>query len=335
LLDDTELGVATVGFAAGFNSVRQMNRAMLQTFRASPRELRARRRRPERLVADGGLEVQLPYKPPIAWDDILAYLAPRATPGVEAVDGGTWRRVVRHEGHPALIEATAHGEHVRVRLHLPSFAGLIHLAAGVRSTFGLDDDVREANAVLRRDPLLRTSMRRRPGLRVPGAWDPFELGVRAIVGQQVSVKSATTIIGRIAERHGEPVDGLGPLGLHRLFPEAEKLAEAGLGGAGLTRTRADAVRAFARACAEGELALDGSWSLGEVVEALEALPGIGGWTAHYIAMRGARERDAFPSGDLGLRRASGLTPAQLERRAEAWRPWRSTAAMHLWLGAAD
>jgi AraC family transcriptional regulator of adaptative response / DNA-3-methyladenine glycosylase II len=178
-------------------------------------------------------------------------------------------------------------------------------------------------------------VRARPGLRVPGAWDPYEVGVRAVIGQQVSVAGAGTITARLVERWGTPVPGLGALGLTHLFPPPDVLVTADLDGIGLTGARAAAVRSFAVAVADGSVRLDRSTGLDRLVDSVVALPGLGPWTGHYLALR-LGEPDAFPATDLGIRRAVGrLTgspaPATVADRAEAWRPWRAAAAAHLWL----
>jgi AraC family transcriptional regulator of adaptative response / DNA-3-methyladenine glycosylase II len=332
LLDDTDLPVAQVGFAAGFTSVRQMNRVMKEVFKFTPQQLRDKRRAPDRLVTDGGLELRVPYQPPLAFDAMLGFLAPRAIPGVESVDLdlGVYRRVVELGGAPGVIEVrnAATERALRLRAHLPAFDGIVHLVAGVRRLFDLDADSTAIDAALRRDPYLRPSVKRRPGLRVPGSIDPFEIGVRAILGQQITVAGATKLAGRLVAAHGTPVPGIEPLGLTHLFPTAEALAAAALDDVGLTKARSRAVAAFADAVATGKIDLSTGRDLSETVAALCSIPGVGDWTAHYIAMRGAGERDAFLDTDLGLRKALGPDPAA---RAEAWRPWRAYGALHVWV----
>jgi AraC family transcriptional regulator of adaptative response / DNA-3-methyladenine glycosylase II len=331
LLDDTDLPVSEIAFAAGFNSVRQMNRVMKDVFHFAPLELRARRRKPDRCVADGGLELRVPYRPPLAWDALLGFLAPRAIPGVEAVDidAGVYRRTVELSGEPGVIEVWNEPERdaLRLRVHLSDFDGLVHLVAGVRRLFDLDADPDAIDAALARDRTMRPLVRARRGLRVPGAIDPFEVGVRAVLGQQVSIAAATRLAGRVVEVFGTAVDGLDALGLSHLFPTAEELAAADLTTAGVTRARARAINGFADATATGKLELDAGGDLDQTVAALRALPGFGDWTAQYIAMRGAGERDAFPATDLGLKKYLGDDPV---RRAEAWRPWRAYGALHVW-----
>jgi AraC family transcriptional regulator of adaptative response / DNA-3-methyladenine glycosylase II len=333
LLDDTDLPHAHVSTAAGFNSVRQFNRVMKDIFRFTPQELRARRRVPDRLVADGGLELRVPYRPPLAWAAMLSFLAPRAIPGAETIDleRGIYRRTIELGDAPGVIEVWDEPERsaLRLRVHLPAFDGLVHLLASVRRLFDLDADPTVIDTALARDRTLRPMVRARRGVRVPGAIDPFEVSVRAVLGQQVSVGAATKLAGRLVERHGRAVPGVGALGLTHLFPDAATLARADLTDVGLTRARARAVNAFAASVATGDLELHRARDLDHTLAALQVFPGFGPWTAHYVAMRACGERDAFPASDLGLRRALGGDPAA---RAEAWRPWRAYGAIQIWLG---
>jgi AraC family transcriptional regulator of adaptative response / DNA-3-methyladenine glycosylase II len=334
LLDDTDLSVTEIAFASGFGSVRQLNRACQSIFMASPRALRARRRRADRLIADGGLPLRLAFDGLLEWEAMLAYFAARAIPGVEHVDSSCYRRTVEIGGHPGVLELTRGGpDHLLLRAHLPHWQGLIHIVQRARRIFSLDAPVQEANERLEADPTIGALVRARPGLRVPGTWDPYETAVRAIVGQQITVAGATTIVGRIVARFGRRVPGLDELGVTHTFPPAEVLASADLSGLGLTLARQAAIRAFACAVASGDVALDSTRPLDEVVDALVAIPGLGPWTAHYIALR-LGERDAFPANDVGLRRGlravdpDGSEP--LGRLAERWSPWRATAAVQLW-----
>jgi AraC family transcriptional regulator of adaptative response / DNA-3-methyladenine glycosylase II len=337
LLDDTDLTVTEIAFAAGFGSLRQFNRACREIFRASPRALRARRRKADRLVADGGLALRLPYRGAVDWDATAAYLAARAIPGVEHVSAGTYRRTVVVNGDPGVLELLAGGDdHLVLRLHLPHWEELVHVAQRARRIASLDLDLDEPASLLANDPTIGPLLRARPGLRPPGTWDPFETGVRAIIGQQISIPAANTIAGRLVERHGCPVAGLRALGLTHTFPSAEALADADFDGLGLTRGRARAVRGFARAVADDTIRLDRSASLDRLVTSICAVDGLGPWTAHYLALR-LGEPDACPITDLGLRRAlshpTAQTAATLGELAERWRPWRALAATHLW--AAD
>jgi AraC family transcriptional regulator, regulatory protein of adaptative response / DNA-3-methyladenine glycosylase II len=336
LLDDSDLPITDIAFAAGFGSLRQFNRTVNEIFRATPRELRARRRLADRLIADGGLPLRLSFAGRLDWDAMLEYLSARSIKGVEHISGGAYRRTILVDGDPGAIEVRLGGpDHLVVTADLPHWAGLMHVAHQVRRLFSLDFDLDAANAALGRDPVLAGPIAALPGLRAAGAWDPFEVGVRAIVGQQVTVAGAGTIIARLVERHGTPVPGLGQLGLTHVFPSAEVLAEADLAGTGLTGARIAAIRNFASAVADGSLRLDRSRSLDDQLAWMVAVPGLGPWTAHYVALR-MGEADAFPSSDLGLRRSlealtgSAMTSRLVDQMAQRWRPWRAHAATHLW-----
>lgn len=341
LLDDTDLTIAEVAFASGFGSVRQLGRACTDVFGAAPTALRARRRASDRLAADGGLTLRLPFAGPLEWQEMLDYLAARAIPGVESVSGGTYRRTVRIDGDPGVIELSRDttGRSLVLRVHLPHWEGLIHHAARARRIFGLDADVATAHAKLAGDPIAGPLVRAHPGLRAAGTWDPFEIGVRAIVGQQVSVKAANRAIGLLVASCGSPVPDLTAIRLTHVFPTPQALAAADLDDVGLTSARASAVRAFARAVAGGTLDLDPGTPLEDFVAAVVEVPGLGPWTAQYVALR-TGHADAFPAGDLGLRRAleratgGAVSAKEAERVAEPWRPYRALVAAQLWRSGA-
>lgn len=274
-----------------------------------------------------------PYIAPYSWDRILAYLARRAIPGVEAVSATAYRRSVTIDGAGAILDARPDRDDTGlvISCDVPCGAHIDRL----RRQFDLDADPAVIDSHLATDPLLAPLVAQRPGLRVPKAWDPFELAVRAIVGQQVSVAGATTVAGRIAERFGAPLAN-GDDELHFLFPTAARLADADIASLGMPGKRAQAIKGLAAAVTDGDIVLDGKGGLDETIERLCTLPGIGPWTANYIAMRGLGERDAFPADDLGLQRAAAadggrLTATQLAGMAERWRPWRAYAALHLWM----
>jgi len=336
LLDDTTLPITQVALSAGFTSIRQFNHAFRTTFRAAPTALR-RRDAQGMPHAGGELRVRLPYRPPLRWTAMVEFIKLRAIPGVEAVNGGTYRRTIAVNGAAGVLElrpaADPGNPHVLLRVRLPRYAELLQVVERARRIFDLDADPLRISGHLRRSPALAPLLRAMPGLRVPGAWDAFELAVRAVLGQQVTVRGATTLAGRLVQMCGTPVD-LGE-GLTHLFPEAATLAEADLGAIGLPRARAATLRALARGVASGSLVLDAPHGVTDAVTRLCAIPGVGEWTAHYIAMRAFGEPDAFPASDLGLRRALGngagpLSATALTRLAEAWRPWRAYAAMYLW-----
>jgi AraC family transcriptional regulator, regulatory protein of adaptative response / DNA-3-methyladenine glycosylase II len=219
-----------------------------------------------------------------------------------------------------------------LRAHLPHWDELVHVVQRARRVPSLDFDVEAAMSALEHDRTLAPLLRARPGIRPPGTWDAYETGVRAIVGQQVTVAGATTLTARIVERFGTPVAGLAALGLTHTFPPAATLADADLSEIGLVPARASAVRGFAGAVAEDAIPLDGSVGLDELVASLTSLDGIGPWTAQYLALR-LGEADAFPATDLGLRRALPAHAKEGEL-AERWRPWRALAVTHLWLSDA-
>jgi AraC family transcriptional regulator of adaptative response / DNA-3-methyladenine glycosylase II len=332
LIDETDLGMTQVALAAGFGSIRQFNEAVRATFHASPTELRERRRT---APGDGALTIRLPYRPPYAWDAVLAFLAGRATPGIECVADGVYRRTVRlgDEAAAIAIRPDAGSAHVVLTIESGDHLRLVDVVERVRRVFDLGADPHRIGMHLRRDPRLRGLVGRWPGLRVPGAWDPFELAVRAILGQQVTVRGATTLAGRLADRFGAEVD-LGA-GLTRLFPLPEALADAPLETIGLPRARAATIRALAGAVAAKRVALDAPEGADELAARLSTIPGIGPWTAQYVAMRALGEPDAFPASDLGIRAALGNGAGPLSTKdaaavADAWRPWRAYAVMYLW-----
>ena len=334
LIDQTALPMTEICFAAGFQSLRQFNDVMRSTFHRPPTEMR-RDGAPTPIAGDG-LDLRVPVRTPYDWSSLIAFLAPRAIPGVEQVTPDSYRRSVLVDGAPHGIEVTFESEPPRLvlRMQPPCTRGLIEVVERIKALFDADADPLPIGDHLRRDTGLAPLVRARPGLRVPGAWDGFELGVRAILGQQISVAGATTLAGRLAQAFGDRTPDE-TCGAARLFPAAERLAEADLAKIGMPGARARALCAFAREVAEGRLALSPAAPIEETRTRLRAIPGVGPWTVEYIALRALRDPDAFPAGDLGLRRALSVEGAlasekALRARSEAWRPWRAYAAMHLW-----
>jgi AraC family transcriptional regulator, regulatory protein of adaptative response / DNA-3-methyladenine glycosylase II len=332
LLEETDLPVTDVAFSAGFRSVRQFNHDFRKTFGRSPSEVR---RRPQS-APDGWIAISLGYRPPLDWPRMIEFLQPRATPGVEVVSHDSYRRAVEIDGAPGEAELVLipHEPRLLLRLRAPARAPLRQLAARARHVFDLDADAARIAAALADSDVLAPLVSARAGLRVPGAWDPFELSVRAVLGQQISVRAATTLAGRLVAAYGRPIEGASG-GLTHLFPSAESLADADLRPIGATGSQERAIRGISAAVVAGELAFDSSLGVDDFVARFRRLPGVGPWTAQYVAMRALREPDAFPAGDLGLRRALGeqgnpISTAALASRAEEWRPWRSYAAMYLW-----
>jgi AraC family transcriptional regulator, regulatory protein of adaptative response / DNA-3-methyladenine glycosylase II len=337
LLDDTDLSIIEVAFASGFGSLRQFNRAMREIFRSSPRELRDRRRRADRLATDGGLALRLPFEPPFDWDAIVGFLAAHAIPGVESVESGVYRRTIVLDGDPGMLEIErGASDHLLLRAHLPHWEGLIHVVERAGRVAGVDTDVSPAHARLAGDALLGPLVAARPGLRVPGAWGPLEVGVHAIVSQDLDLAETRTCLGALVQECGLRVPGLGH-GLTHAFPSAATLARSDLSILGIPQTTTEAVRAYAGEVAAGALQLDGEVSFGQLVSSLTAIPRVGPSAAQHLAAC-LGERDAFPAADARLRDAvlqldPTLTDAELV--AERWRPWRALAAMHLELRAAE
>jgi AraC family transcriptional regulator of adaptative response / DNA-3-methyladenine glycosylase II len=267
---------------------------------------------------------------------MLAFLAARATPGVEAVWASGYRRTIAIDGNTGTIaiSRSASAPALDLRIRFANASARPAIAERVRRMFDLDADPAAIAKRLAGDRLLASSLTRHPGIRTPGAWDGFELAVRAILGQQVSVAAATTVAGRLAKRFGTAIDDED--GLDRIFPAPAQLADASIETVGVIRSRAEAIRTLARAVTDGRVTFGMPSAPAAVTHALQALPGIGPWTAQYIAMRALGDRDAFPSGDLILRRLAGDCSArELERRSQRWRPWRAYAVMLLWQSAGD
>jgi AraC family transcriptional regulator of adaptative response / DNA-3-methyladenine glycosylase II len=271
---------------------------------------------------------RLAYRPPYDWNALLAFLAARATPGVESVVESRYRRTIVIDGRRGTIEVSHldSGAALGLAVRFPDPRLLLVIVERVRRMFDLGADPAIIGEHLRADRLLRAPLVRHPGIRTPGAWDGFELAVRAILGQQIAVRAATTMAGRIAAMCGSP----------GCFPTPAQLASAPLEQAGIVAARAETIRSLARRVADGTIAFDSWVDAAATIAALKTIPGIGDWTAEYIAMRALGEPDAFPSGDLVLRRmAGGCTARDLERRSQSWRPWRAYAVMLLWQAAND
>ena len=334
LLDQTDLSVSDIAFASGFGSIRQFNDAMRATFGDPPTALRRRKARAHR--EQGTLSVKLSYRTPIDFDSLLAFLGGRAIRGVEVVSDGRYARLVEIDGSPGTIELIPHleADHVELCMRFPRYDALIDVVERARRIFDLSADPDAITTRLGDDPVLGPAVARRPGMRVPGAWDPFEVAVRAILGQQISVQAANALAGRLVETFGKPVEGVDIPGLTHLFPDPGTLAGADLRSVGMNGTQAMAIAALSEGLVSDAFELHSAHGLEDAIDRLCALPGVGPWTAHYICMRALGEPDAFPGSDLGLRKAAGGTEAlpapELEQAAQAWRPWRSYAAMYLW-----
>ncbi len=336
LLDDSDLTVSDIGFAAGFSSLRQMNRVMQIVFHRTPTQLRGRSRRVAHPAGDGSLVLQLAAEEPIAVEPLFRFLQHRAVPGVETVTADSYERTVLVEGAPGLIRLrpVPGTSEMHLCVLLPSYRSLSHVVEQARRLLDLDAPIGSIDHQLSTSSLLRSSVRRWPGMRVPGCWDPFEQAIRVVLGQQITVAAATTIAGRVVEAHGTRVDTGGGEPRY-LFPSAEVLAGLEAHELPLPAARAETVIELSRAVAGGDLEFGDHRPIPEVVEQLESIPGIGPWTAAVIALRSLGDRDAFPSGDVGVRRAltpgSERPPAMVsESVAVPWRPYRSYATVRLW-----
>ncbi len=336
LLTDSKMPVTLVAYASGFRSLRRFNALLKARYRLTPTDLR----KTQGKIAPGSFSAfafRLSYRPPLDWDRLLAFLAHRAIPHVEAVDAGAYRRTVRLDRHGQLVvgDIRVTCEPARHMLSVRLSDTLLPVCAAVlertRRLFDLHADPAVIDATL--GPLAGAS----PGLRVPGSFDPFETAVRAVLGQQVSVAAARTLAGRLADAFGEPIpNATGEL--TRLFPTPQRIASTTVEQVmqlGLTTKRAETLIGLASAIATGRVLLEPGHRVEETMAALRQLPGVGEWTAQYIAMRGLSWPDAFPHTDLGICRALGETnPKRILATAEQWRPWRAYAALHLWASLA-
>ncbi|MDH3614828.1 MAG: helix-turn-helix domain-containing protein [Gammaproteobacteria bacterium] len=341
LIDQTNLPLSHVATAAGYGSVRRFNDTFKKTYGRSPRDLR--RRREESFDRDSALSVRLPYRRPFDWPAMLEFLRGRATPGVEQVIDGSYLRTVLIDDHPGVIECR-HDEadgSICLSLHGIATPGMFQVVQRVREMLDLDAPLADIADTLATDKQLDKLLQQNAGIRVPGAWDGFELTVRAILGQQVSVKAATTLVGRVAQRYGKPVDLPASLAgradgmsLVRVFPSPQELARARCNDMGLVKSRADTIRRVSSAVIHGDINFDSAQDPDEFCKKLMSIRGIGEWTAQYVAMRALKYPDAFPASDLGLLKAmqgvGKINAAELTRRAESWRPWRAYAALLLW-----
>lgn len=332
LIDETSLPMSEIAEASGFGSVRRFNAAFRSTYNRTPTELRHRGQSSSTQLENEYL-FRLEFRPPFHWNALLAFLTQRAIPGVEAIESGSYRRTISLNGDSGTIGVSLAqgGQALDVRIAFQEPRWLFLIIERVRRIFDLGADPSEIAAHLRADPFLTQRIDSLPGLRVPGCWDGFELAVRAILGQQISIAGARTFAGRLVQAFGVPIAAVQPL--THLFPRAEVLAQADIAKISLTDSRAHTIRSLAQAVCEGRIVFDSATNIDDFRSRLCQLPGIGKWTAQYIAMRALGDPDALPSGDLGLlRAASSRTEGELERRAEAWRPWRAYAAMYLWQG---
>jgi AraC family transcriptional regulator of adaptative response / DNA-3-methyladenine glycosylase II len=334
LLETTTVPVTGVAFAAGFQSIRQFNATIQEVFAATPTALRAQVQREGRVEESGSLSLRLPYRRPLDDEGLIAFLALRAVAGLEDVSQGVYRRSLRLPHGTGAVSLRPADGHVDARFWLEDLRDLGAAMTRSRALLDLDSDPQAVTDALGDAPLLGALVRAAPGRRVAGHVDPHELAVRALLGQQVSLRAASTLAGRLVELFGEELER--PLGgVTRVFPSAATLAEADLGRLGMPIARRRGLSALAGALASGELVLDAGSERAEARRRLLALSGIGPWTAEYIAMRALRDPDSFLPSDLGVRRALQQlghdgAPAAAERVSQRWRPYRAYAVQHLW-----
>jgi AraC family transcriptional regulator of adaptative response / DNA-3-methyladenine glycosylase II len=331
LLSETALPVAVVADASGFASLRRFNHLFSARYGLSPTSLR--RRGAESAKTDV-LRLRLSYRPPLDWPALLGFLAGRGAAGVEAAHDNRYIRTVQIDRHRGWIAVGPRrgADALDIELSPSLLPVLVPLLARLRALFDLDAQPLAIAEVLGSDPRLAPLLATTPGLRVPGAFDGFELALRAILGQQVTVKAATTLFGRFARAYGEAIET--PFAeLTHLSPQAARIAAAPLQDLidlGLTQARARSIHSVARAQVDGQLRLAPGLDAEAQLAVFRALPGIGDWTAAYVGMRALRLSDAFPYSDLALCKALAATPREALKQSEAWRPWRSYAALHLW-----
>jgi AraC family transcriptional regulator of adaptative response / DNA-3-methyladenine glycosylase II len=332
-----------VASAAGFSSLRRFNETFLDLFQRPPRALR-RRNAVKEQEKEKGVVLRLRYRPPYDWDNVLSFLEARAIAGIEIVEDGRYLRTIEVDGAVGSL-AVAHlakQQSLEIGILFPKVKALPAIVARVRRLFDLGANIDTIDQHLSADPALASLVRQRPGLRAPGGWDGFEIAIRAVLGQQVSVAAARQLAGRLVELHGHhvPKPFRNHPSLSHVFPEAQRLAAASSIGLGMPVARLAALKAVAEATVTNPNLFHPLGGIEETVARLKTIRGIGEWTAQYIALRAVREPDAFPATDIGLLRGAAsidggmkVSPATLLDRAESWRPWRAYAAQHLW--AAD
>jgi len=336
LIHETHLPMTEIALAAGFGSLRRFNEVFQDLYQRSPSDLRRSRKGDLSSGAQGEISLTLRYRAPYDWPAMLDFLKLRAIAGVETVEGDTYARTIGFGGLQGTVSVRpGPGDGLEATVRFANLSALPNIIARLRRVFDLSAEPEAIGQHLAQDPALAPLVAARPGLRLPGAWDGFELAIRAVLGQQITVPAAIRLASKLVARYGQPLSDPQP-GLTHLFPEPALLAQTDLSELGLPRSRAKTLSAVAAAVIADPDLLSAGHSLEEAVARLRAVPGIGDWTAHYIAMRQLREPDAFPAADVGLMRAltdpSGQRPdaAALLQRAQAWRPWRAYGAQHLW-----
>ena len=335
LIDETSLPMNQIAIASGFGCVRRFNAGISEVYHRTPTQIRALSRQTS-VQPENQYLFRLRFRPPYNWKGMLAFLAARSVSGVELVEDGNYCRSISLHGSQGYFEVSLDEKHnaLVARVQFADPRSLFFIVERIRAMFDLNADWADIVQTLQIDPVLAGRVKADPGLRVPGCWDGFELATRAILGQQITVKGATALAGRMVRAFGQTLAVPGKL--THTFPAPEILADAKLATIGLPTARAETIRLLARAVCDQQIRFDGIVDVDAFVALLCEIPGIGKWTAQYVAMRALGEPDAFPSGDLGLLRSLSLTTArELEQRSQAWRPWRAYATMYLWHTASE
>jgi AraC family transcriptional regulator of adaptative response / DNA-3-methyladenine glycosylase II len=340
LIHETRLPMAEIAFAAGFGSIRRFNETFQTLFGRAPRELRRAGATEAPAGPTGEIALLLRYHPPYDWPTMLDFLRRRAIAGIEVVAADHYRRTIALDSvqGTVTVEHAAAANALRATVRFPKLTALPAIIARLRRVFDLGADPIAIAAHLEQDPMLLPLVKARPGLRVPGNWDGFELAIRAVLGQQITVAAARGLAAKLVARYGKPLRH--PEGaLTHVFPEPKLLAKADLATLGMPRSRAAALSAVAKDAIADPQLFEATGELDDAIEKLRAIRGVGEWTAHYIALRQLREPDAFPASDIGLMRAIAkqegrpYSATELLSRADPWRPWRAYAAQHLWSAA--
>src|SRR3989440_10111642 len=338
LIETTDLPFTDVAFAAGFESIRQFNNTVREVFALTPTGLRTAGRR-RGTIADGALMLRLPYRPPLDWPALSGWLSVRATPGVAEMNGRAYRRSLRLPRGAGIVALEPVDTHIRCTLRLESMADLTSAVRQCRRLLDLDADPLSVVEVLSKDRRLSRIVKKRPGLRAPGAVDGTELAIQAALGQQASLAPARTLPLSLVTATGDVIKIADPVLTH-LFPNADQIAAADLSKLGIPATRQARLHALARAVAGGKLLLDPGADRAATYQQLLTLPGVGEWTAGYILMRALGDPDTFLAGDLGIKKAGarlglGSNPRAISEHATTWRPWRSYATHQLWATLSD
>ena len=336
LITETALPMTEIALASGFKSLRRFNAAFIEGCALPPSAIR----RLQTPVMSGVLSLRLAYRPPFDFALMLAFLAKHAIPGIERITAASYERVTGPIHQTCLLKVTHDAKKPELRLEIANAAPhmIPDLVLRTRRLFDLDAEMQAVHLGLQSSALLRLGIERRPGLRVPGSWDGFELAVRAVIGQQISVAGASTITARLVAQYGATRTDK-PGDLDRAFPTPQVLAQANYSRIGLTNKRILTLRALAQAVVDGAINFQSGQKAAEFEEKMCRIPGIGPWTAQYVAMRALRQPDAFLAGDLVLQKVLGgaarLTERETAALSQTWRPWRAYAVMHLWHLSAD